>query len=350
LPTLIVNDEERKRRIPFETGRSVRDILDTTDLRVRSGCDSSGVCGFCLMRIDGGQGGAPTANERVHLTTDALDQGIRLACQVIPTQDLQISILAPAPKSHWRSLPDDAGQRMGQIPALPWKDLPPEVSVPYGVAVDLGTTHITLALYELSSGKRLAGRYGLNPQMRYGADVMTRLVAASDSPEKARAMSQQIVAAIGEALFDMAVREGINIGRVVRLTLVGNTAMLALLSGKNYDLLLQPSHWMSPVDCLPDRPDRWAVPLGIHPRAWIEIIPPIAGFVGSDLLAGMVATHLIENEPGGLFIDFGTNSEMALWDGQVLWVTSAAGGPAFEGSGISCGAPADPGAIYRVSF
>jgi uncharacterized 2Fe-2S/4Fe-4S cluster protein (DUF4445 family) len=126
--------------------------------------------------------------------------------------------------------------------------------------------------------------------------------------------------------------------------------MLALLSGHNYDLLLQPSHWMRPVDCLPERPDLWAVPLGIHPRAWIEVIAPLAGFVGSDLLAGVVRTHLTENGPGGLFIDFGTNSEIALWDGQVLRVTSAAGGPAFEGSGISCGAPADPGAIYRVSL
>jgi uncharacterized 2Fe-2S/4Fe-4S cluster protein (DUF4445 family) len=101
---------------------------------------------------------------------------------------------------------------------------------------------------------------------------------------------------------------------------------------------------------LPDRPDLWAVPLGIHPLASIEVIPPLAGFVGSDLLAGVLATHLIEKGPGGLLIDFGTNSEIALWDGRVLWVTSAAGGPAFEGSGISCGVPADPGAIYRVSF
>jgi uncharacterized 2Fe-2S/4Fe-4S cluster protein (DUF4445 family) len=104
------------------------------------------------------------------------------------------------------------------------------------------------------------------------------------------------------------------------------------------------------VDCLPDRTDLWALPLGIHPRAGIELIAPLAGFVGSDLLAGVVSTHLTEEGPGGLLIDFGTNSEMALWDGQVLRITSAAGGPAFEGSGISCGAPADPGAIYRVNF
>jgi uncharacterized 2Fe-2S/4Fe-4S cluster protein (DUF4445 family) len=268
----------------------------------------------------------------------------------MPTQDLQITILAPAPQSHWRNLPDDTGPCIGRISAPPWKELPPEVSTPYGVAVDLGTTHISLSLYELSSGKWLAGRYGLNPQMRYGSDVMTRLVAASDSSEQARAMSRQVIEAIGEALFDMAAREGINIERVVRLIVVGNTAMVALLSGRNYDLLLQPGHWMRPVDCLPDRPDLWAVPLGIHPRAWIEVIAPLAGFVGSDLLAGVVSTHLTEEGPGGLFIDFGTNSEMALWDGRVLRITSAAGGPAFEGSGISCGAPADPGAIYHVNF
>jgi uncharacterized 2Fe-2S/4Fe-4S cluster protein (DUF4445 family) len=350
LPTLLVNVEERERRIPFEAGRSLRDILDTTDLRVRSGCGGIGACGLCRVRIDAGIGGVPTDNERVYLDTDELDQGIRLACQVLPTQDLQIAILAPAPKSNWRSLPDDARQRMGRISPPPWKDLPLEVSTPYGVAVDLGTTHISLCLYELSSGKWLAGRYGLNPQMCYGSDVITRLVAASDSVELARTMSRQVVEAIGEALLDLSAREGINIQRIVRLTVVGNTAMLSLLSGQNYDLLLQPNHWMSPVDCLPERPDLWAVPLGIHPRARIEVIAPLAGFVGSDLLAGVVRTHLTENGPGGLFIDFGTNSEIALWDGQVLRVTSAAGGPAFEGSGISCGAPADPGAIYRVSL
>jgi uncharacterized 2Fe-2S/4Fe-4S cluster protein (DUF4445 family) len=158
------------------------------------------------------------------------------------------------------------------------------------------------------------------------------------------------VEAIGEALLDMAVREGIDIERIVKLTLVGNTAMIALLSGKNYDLLLQPGHWMRPVDCLPGRPDLWAAPLGIHPRASIAVIAPLAGFVGSDLLAGVARTHLTEDGPGGLFIDFGTNSEIALWDGEVLRVTSAAGGPAFEGSGISCGMPADPGAIYRIRF
>ena len=81
-------------------------------------------------------------------------------------------------------------------------------------------------------------------------------------------------------------------------------------------------------------------------RPRVEVISPLAGFVGSDLLAGVLATRLTE-QPGSLLIDFGTNSEMALWDGQTLWVTSAAGGPAFESCGMQCGMPAEPGAIYR---
>jgi uncharacterized 2Fe-2S/4Fe-4S cluster protein (DUF4445 family) len=90
----------------------------------------------------------------------------------------------------------------------------------------------------------------------------------------------------------------------------------------------------------------WVSILGIHPEATLEVISPLAGFVGSDLLAGVLATRLTE-QPGNLLIDFGTNSEMALWDGQTLWVTSAAGGPAFESCGMQCGMPAEPGAIYR---
>jgi uncharacterized 2Fe-2S/4Fe-4S cluster protein (DUF4445 family) len=90
--------------------------------------------------------------------------------------------------------------------------------------------------------------------------------------------------------------------------------------------------------------DAWT----LHKAAVVEAVAPLGGFVGSDLLAGVLATGLTERA-GSLLIDFGTNSEMALWDGKKLWTTSAAGGPAFEGSGIPCGMPAEGGAICRVT-
>ncbi len=179
--------------------------------------------------------------------------------------------------------------------------------------------------------------------------MITRLIAAAESAELAQTLSHQVVQAIGEGLADIASREGIDLHQVVRLILVGNTAMLALLSGRNFGLLLQPSYWTSAIDCLPDHTDDWAVAWGIHPHASIQVIPPLAGFVGSDLLAGLLATEATHDGAGCLLIDFGTNSEIALWDGKDLWVTSAAGGPAFEGSGITCGLPVGPGAIRSVN-
>ncbi|MEJ2199777.1 MAG: ASKHA domain-containing protein [Desulfuromonadaceae bacterium] len=349
MPILTVKLRQgEQRRIPFSAGSSLRDVLDATEVRVRSGCRGMGTCGLCRVRIEVGNVDLPSFNERLLLDSDELEQGIRLACQVRPEQDLRILLLAPAPKSHWRSFPEKPEQTRGCDPVLPPVELAGHGATPYGVAVDLGTTHIRLSLFELVGGKWLAGRYGLNPQVRYGSDVMTRLVAAAESPVQAQDMSRQIVDAIGEALFDLAVREGIDIRQVVRLALVGNTAMLALLSSRNYQLLLHPKHWVSCVDCLPEKAGDWAGRMGIHPEASIELLPPLAGFVGSDLLAGLLATGLVESGAGSLFIDFGTNSEMALWDGREFWVTSAAGGPAFEECGISCGVPAEPGAIYRV--
>jgi uncharacterized 2Fe-2S/4Fe-4S cluster protein (DUF4445 family) len=349
LPTLTVRSEKEERRIPFHSGQSLRDILDEADVRVRAGCRGTGACGLCLVRIEAGQVGEPKPNENTCLDGEQLAHGIRLACQVTPEQDLQIVILAPAPETDWRSLPRGAGQRIKRAQALPLREAPPEVKEPCGIAVDLGTSHISVSLLDLSSGEWLAGRYGPNPQMMFGSDVMTRLTIASESSKHARAMSQQIVKAIGEALWDIATRDGIDLHRVVSLAVVGNTAMLALLSGRNYDQLVQPSHWTKAIDCLPSHTETWAAAWGIHAEASVRIIQPLAGFVGSDLLAGVVTTHLTENGAGGLLIDFGANSEIALWDGQALWVTSAAGGPAFEGSGIDCGLPAEPGAIYRIN-
>jgi uncharacterized 2Fe-2S/4Fe-4S cluster protein (DUF4445 family) len=267
----------------------------------------------------------------------------------MPEHDLEIVILSPAPKSTWRRLAHADRQRSKRPTPPAGSALPPNIATPYGVAIDLGTTHISLALHDLSDGAWLAGRYGQNPQAGVGSDVVTRLMAALESPAHARALSQSVIDAICEALWDLSIRDGIDLQHVVRLTLVGNTAMLALLSGQNFGLLVQPSHWMRAIDCAPLDTAAWVTAWGIHPQAQIQVAPALAGFVGSDLLAGVIATELTDDQGPSLLIDFGTNSEIALWDGSVLWSTSAAGGPAFEGSGIRCGMPAEAGAIHRIT-
>ena len=348
MPILTVLWKEEDIHLPFERGPSMREILDVVDLSVRSGCRGIGACGLCRVQIVKGKVPPPTSAEKLHLSGDQLEQEVRLACQVRPEQELKIKILNPAPRSKWKALLPWRKNPAGRCPVFSLRDLPGDEKERCGVAVDLGTTNISLSICAFSNGERIAGRYGLNPQMSFGYDVVTRIEAAAESPEVSRVLHQQLIDAIREALLDIASREGIDLKQIVYLTHVGNTAMLSLLSGRNYELLLHPDYMMRPIDCLPDDTSLWSVSWGVHPEAVIEVIPPLAGFVGSDLLAGVVTTRLIENGAGALLIDFGTNSEIALWDGSTLWVTSAAGGPAFEGCGISCGLSAEPGAIYQV--
>lgn len=344
----MVSTEAGVTQIPFIPGRSLLYILNHTGMRIRSGCNGTGACGLCLVRIEKGDAGDPGQNELLHLGKDKLGQGIRLACQVIPEQDLQVVLLSPAAKSTWQCLETTIERPAKHDPSVFSSDLPEGLKNACGVAVDLGTTHIKLSLYDLSTGRRMAGCYGANPQGYNGSDVMTRLMAAGQCPGEAETMARLTVEAIGEALWYLAMQEGILLNRIVRLVLVGNTAMLALLSGRNYRMLLQPGCWMSDIDCLPEHVETWPFLWGIHPRAKIEILSPLAGFVGSDLLAGLMTTSITDRPTTGLYIDFGTNSEIALWDGKILYVTSAAGGPAFEGCGLSCGMPAEPGAICKA--
>ncbi len=356
MSTLTVRSPNATQAITFTHGQTLLEALDASELRCRAGCRGNGACGLCLVRIESGDGGEPTVNERLHLDEAGLAEGKRLACQVRPQGDLTITLLAPERRSAWRRLPDHSlGQNLGQTLGLADTISPTPLaahsrngSADLGMAVDLGTTHIRVSVVNLDSGQRLTGRQGLNPQAYFGADVMTRLVAAAESGEHLRRMQSVVLDAFAAALRDIALRDGVDIGRVRRVYIVGNTAMLALLASRNCDLLLLPRSWSAPVDCTPEETTGWARALGIDPEARIELVQPLAGFVGSDLLAGVLGTGLMEGDQGSLFIDFGTNSEIALWDGQTLWATSVAGGPAFEGSGSSCGFPGEPGAIRRI--
>lgn len=343
-PFLSVIQPDGIRKLPLLPGLSIRELLDVTDIRVRAGCNGSGACGLCRIRVTEGEPPPPSNNEIHSLGKAKISEGVRLACQLIPKSNLEVEILSPAPPSVWRC--QNNGERR-QYPPLAEELLPVGVKNPLGLAVDLGTTHISISLLELKTGRQVAGSYGLSSQRTFGADIFSRLMAAA-SEKHAETLRRQALETIAEGLCDISSREWIDPSRVVRVMLVGNTAMLALLSGRNHQQLLQPNYWSSAIDCLPLETGDWIPALGINRAAMITTLPPMGGFVGSDILSGIIATGLTEKAAPALMIDFGTNSEIALWDGANVWITSAAGGPAFEGSCLGCGMPAEPGAIHRI--
>ncbi|MBI5848843.1 MAG: DUF4445 domain-containing protein [Nitrospirae bacterium] len=218
----------------------------------------------------------------------------------------------------------------------------------YGAAIDLGTTEVRVSLWDLA-GKQCIGRRSLrNPQAEFGADVLSRLTAASESAASAGELSGSARETIGLLIRGLCTDHAVSVSDIRKVSVVGNTAMLALLTGQGYDALLRPGMWNQVIECrFPDLQgirENW----GVNSACRIEVVQPMAGFVGSDLYAGIIATGLAGGQVGSLLLDFGANTEIALWDGSRLWATSAAGGPAFEGSGIRCGMAAEPGAICRV--
>lgn len=331
------------REIPISPGDSLLKTLFDAGFPVGADCGGRSVCGKCRVRVEGADSIPLTESETRLLTPEQIENGIRLACQITPLANLRVDLQSGNNHHTWRPLRDDE-----YISTLPPQFHPPKQDG-LGVCLDIGTTHIRITLWNLKYGRRLCGRTSLNPQIAYGSDILTRLTMAVRSPAMAERLKTPVIDGIGEAILEMTAESATSAGQITIGIIVGNTAMLTLLAEKNYWMLLDPDHWSDVIDYRPDN-------IGILRKAWrlaedarIELLPSMGGFVGSDLLAGVIATGLMEKPAGSLLIDFGTNSEMALWDGEALHVTSTAGGPAFEGSGISHGMPSENGAIYGVA-
>ncbi len=341
---LIVHSTTEQHRINVADGQSVRDALDITEMRVRAACGGTGTCGACVVRLVGGEVTAPTVAEYMKLSPDERAAGARLACQLRLMGAAEIVLDQPAPPSQWKSIPpENLIAAPGSLPSL--------AELIYGVAVDLGTTHIRVALWDRRHGKRIATRHGPNPQGAFGADVLNRLEAARARPERAAELAKLARSAIVQAVRDILARDVGEVtpmlAQISQVFVVGNTAMLALLTSRGINDLVNPAHWQSRIDCVPKDLAEWHAQWYM-PNAEIVLPEPVAGFVGSDLTADLLATGLTDGPPGSLLLDVGTNTEVALWDGRTLHVTSVPGGPAFEGVGIRYGMPAEPGAISSV--
>jgi len=217
-----------------------------------------------------------------------------------------------------------------------------------GAAVDLGTTEVRVCVWDLTRDRRLGCGLTPNPQIEFGQDVLSRLSSAAETPELAGRVRNVALDAIGKSIRDICSQLSVSESAVRKVVIVGNTAMLALLTGQGYSELLQPRSWSRHIECQFADPGRVSSSWGLGPDCSLDVLQPLAGFVGSDLSAGLIATGLAAGPACSLLIDFGANTEIGLWDGTKMWATSTAGGPAFENSGVDSGISAQPGAIWRI--
>jgi uncharacterized 2Fe-2S/4Fe-4S cluster protein (DUF4445 family) len=211
----------------------------------------------------------------------------------------------------------------------------------YAIAVDLGTTTLAASLIDLDSGKRLAISGSMNPQRRYGADVVSRLDAAVKSDDVLQDLSALIRTELLRLAHELCKKCGITWSEVKQVAIAGNPAIQHLLMGLPVRSLAFPPY--RPVHTTGTR--LTASALNWDGEAQVYVFPMPGGFVGGDTVA-----FLYGATPGNatLCLDMGTNGEMALVMGETIWSSSAAAGPAFEGGNLSCGMAALPGAISSV--
>jgi uncharacterized 2Fe-2S/4Fe-4S cluster protein (DUF4445 family) len=336
MPQLALELNSKSLAFDFVAGDCVLQTLKKAEVKIGSACAGQGFCGLCRIKVLSGNTGKLSHIERNKLSLQQIQQGTRLACQLKPISDLSISIENPHNVLKWR-----VAHHLNKT-ALCATDH-------YGIAFDLGTTHLRLSLWNSSRQQRIISWQTFNPQFCFGADVLTRLLAAKDSESDALELGLLVKQSLKKVMLSIA-KLPLEIAQIQQLLIVGNSAMLVLVSQKNYQQLLDPEYWAKAIDCQIEEVTAWQSFLGLNSNTLIATVPSLAGFIGSDLLAGILATGLTNTNESALFIDFGTNSEMALWDGKKLWVSSVPGGPAFEGCGISCGMAAEADAICSMSL
>lgn len=294
-----------------------------------------------------------------------------LGCDIDMLHSCDIDVL--------RSLPIRLRQQNWQVTVSVWMDREiiriqaGRVPNSFGIAVDIGTTTVVASLVQLNSMRILDTQYIMNPQVRYGEDVIARVNYHARNKDGLRQMSMDIVAALNRMItallkttwpqgmenfdFDEAQAQRLKTGEkylclipedIEDLTIVGNTIMHHIF------LQLDPGHVaLAPFPPVVQKSlniKSGNLGINICPSAYVHILPNEAGFVGADNVAVLTAEAPYKSDQIQLIIDIGTNGELVLGNRERLLSTSCATGPAFEGAEITFGMRAAAGAVERISI
>ncbi|MBV9425918.1 MAG: DUF4445 domain-containing protein, partial [Solirubrobacterales bacterium] len=218
----------------------------------------------------------------------------------------------------------------------------------FAIAFDLGTTTVVATLLDLESGQPVAVRSMLNRQQPYGADVITRISATMMDDQALEALRSRVQETLSSLTAEVCDEGGVEPREVYEITVCGNVTMMHLALGIDPEPLSMAPFVVSTHSFPPVRAADFGAP--VHPRAPAFVFPSLGAYVGGDIVAGMLATGLTRDRRLRLFIDVGTNSEIALGSNERVLATAAPAGPAFEAAQIKCGMRAAEGAIEGVTI
>ena len=300
-------------------------------------CGGMGRCGKCLVKASGALL-SPNENELRLLSEEDTSNGMRLSClAVCAGGDIEVWI--------------EEGNTSSEIQldgVFGMFELSPVVCVPkegaYGLAVDIGTTTVAVYLCDLAAGGIIKTGAFQNPQRMYGADVITRIGYVIGEPERLSLMRELIISGINEKITSF----GVDSDMISAAAITGNTTMLHMFCA------LDPTGIANapfiPASLFGNKIPASETGLATAPYAPVYLMPCAAAYVGGDITSGMIAAGFDTAEGINLYVDIGTNGEMALGGRDGITLCATAAGPAFEGAHIECGMSGTEGAVCDVYF
>ena len=289
--------------IRVEAGSTILAAQIAAGLSADAPCGGKGTCGKCRVMVDG--------------------QTV-LACQTPVDRDMEVRL----PEENAVTIL--TGGRSVQIQ--------PDGTDRYVLAYDIGTTTVVAYLLDGHTGKQLASASCMNPQSKFGADVISRVQHSLHGG--GQELQDCIAAALRQLRLEASKKAGVDPKEITAAAIVGNTAMHHLLLGIDPKPLVKPPYMPAVFDAMELERD----------GCQVRILPNIAGFVGGDTVGCMTATRFDQMEELTLLLDIGTNGEMVLGDQNRRIACSTAAGPAFEGAKISCGMRGAEGAVDHVTL
>lgn len=218
----------------------------------------------------------------------------------------------------------------------------------YGMAFDIGTTSIVGTLMDLATGEQLAAVGGLNPQAQYGGDLMSRIAYAQFDEGKLTTLRAKILGGINDFIKEACAKAKVSAEHLYKVVVVGNTCMHHIFLGVDVTYVGLAPYAPAVRDLLvyPARD----LPLKAAPNARVCMLPIVAGFVGADTMACVLATRIYESGEIRALVDIGTNGEVVMGSRGKLYACSAPAGPALEGAQIRHGMRGALGAIEKVEI
>lgn len=354
---LIVGEKEY--RVQAGESRNLLQILMEQISGLSAPCGGAGRCGKCAVLVKKGTF-AVSEEDRRHFSKEELLQGYRLACRAVVSGDFEavwmgqqeedMEVLTEAGSIAQIESEFKKEKKAGRIGEREQEKTGKNSAQRHAdsaqiLAIDIGTTTLAFGVYEAESGKLLAHEAGLNHQRAFGSDVIAR-IQASNEGEKKR-LQELVRADLKKGIEDLTASGRMDIKTLTNTVIAGNTTMIHLLMGYSCEGLGVVPFTPYSLDAVHSTLEEIC---GVQSSCPVTVFPGISAFVGGDIVSGMLAVELLKKEKPCLFLDLGTNGEMALGNNKKLLVTSTAAGPAFEGGNISCGIGSIPGAICHVKI